>query len=126
MTEMMNIELPILIDTLAKQRTEPARHFPILNSSFALSDTNGLQYSSEFNAKVDIVEFQGGYLLNTEEWLGVELTPDRVAKYTMALKGVFEKGYAERVELAERVQSVCQLIRKKDTYCSSYSPSVVS
>jgi hypothetical protein len=81
-----------------------------------LSDTNTLQYSAKFKTTVDMVTYQAGYLVNTEEWLSTPFSCDRVAKeYTLALKGEFENGFEERVELAERVhQSVCYLTKMKD------------
>jgi hypothetical protein len=115
MTAMIGEEFPKLIFNNSGMRYGVARGVPMLDDKRMLSTTSVLEFYDLIQKSEDIVPYQKGFLINTEEYVGTPILQERIFNYEKSLAGEFESDSASRSTFFERVNGFCFVERSGTT-----------
>jgi hypothetical protein len=118
MTAMIGEEFPKLIFNNSGMRYGVGRGVPMLDDKRMLSTTSVLEFYDLIQKSEDIVPYQKGFLINTEEYVGTPIRQERIFNYEKSLAGEFESDYASRSTFFGRVNGFCFVDRSGTTTTS--------
>jgi hypothetical protein len=118
MTAMISEEFPKLVFNNSGMRYGVARGVPMLDDKRMLPTTSVLEFYDLIQKLEDIVPYQKGFLINTEEYVGTPILQEHIFNYEKSLAGEFESDSASRSTFSEQVNGFCFVERSGTTTTS--------